>query len=80
MAQATSNFEIALKAEAKRVVRNWQPYSSDQRANHGASHRLGHRQRTADGHHFYTHPDVPNRAFDTRGAAARAALSDPTPA
>lgn len=72
---APGNFEIALKAEAKRVVRNFQPYTSEQRANHAASHRLGYRERQAVGRFFYTHPAIPNRAFDTRRAAAQAALS-----
>lgn len=70
-----TNLEVALKAEAKKVVRCFQPYSSDQRANHAASFLLGHRQREAVGHFFYVHPSVPNRAFDTRGQAARAALA-----
>lgn len=71
-----TNYEAALKAEAKKVVRCFQSYSSEQRANHAASFRLGHRQREAVGHFFYTHPDVPGVAFDTRGAAARAALAN----
>jgi Zn-dependent protease with chaperone function len=73
-AEQLTNYEAALKAETRRVVRNYQPYSSDQRANHAASFRLGHRQRLADGEFFYTHPDIPNRCFDTRGQAARAGL------
>lgn len=69
-----SNFEAALKAEAKRVVRCFQHFTSEQRANHAASHRLGFRQRESVGRFFYTHPDVPGLAFDRRGDAARAAL------
>jgi len=69
-----SNYASALKAEAKRVARCFQPYSSEQRADHAASGRLGHRQREAIGHFFYTHPAIPNRCFDTRGQAARAGL------
>lgn len=71
---ADTNFAVALKAEAKKVIRNFHPYSSETRANHAASHRLGHRQRQSLGEYFYTHPSVPGIAFQTRGAAARAAL------
>ena len=39
MATELTNYEIALKAEAKRVVRGFQPYASEQRANHAASPR-----------------------------------------
>ena len=72
---AASNYDEALKAEAKKVVRCFQPYSSEQRANHAASFRVGYRQREAVGHFYYVHPAIPNRAFDTRGKAARAALA-----
>jgi hypothetical protein len=65
---------VALKAEAKKVVRCFQPYSSDQRANHAASHRLGHRRRQAVGEFFYAHPAIPDRAYPTRGAAAAVGL------
>jgi hypothetical protein len=70
-----SNFQVALKAESKRVVRCFQRYGSETRADRAASHRLGHRQRTAAGEHFYVHPDLPNLAFPSRGAAAQAALA-----
>ena len=70
-----NNFEVALKAEAKRVTRCFQAHSSETRANHAASFRLGHRQREAVGEFFYVHPELPNKAFPTRGAAARAALA-----
>lgn len=69
-----TNYEVALKAEMKKVVRMYQPYTSEQRANHAASHRLGHKQRKADGHFFYMHPAIKNRAFDTRTQAAKAGL------
>ncbi len=67
---------------ARRVVRHFQPFTAEQRANHAASHRLTPGQQRAVGTHFYTHPDVPGRAFDTRRAAARAAVaaSEPAPA
>lgn len=73
--RTASNYEIALKAEQKRCVRIFQQYSSEQRASHAASHRLGYLQRQSTGHFFWTHPDVPNIAFETRIRAARAALS-----
>ena len=71
---ANSNFEAALKAERKNVVRCFHAYDSTTRANHAASFRLGHRQREAVGEFFYTHPAIPNRAFQTRKAAALAAI------
>ena len=49
--------------------------TAEQRANHAASHRLGHRQREAVGEAFYTHPDIPNRAFPSRRAAAEAGVA-----
>lgn len=69
-----ANYAAALKAEMRRVERNYQQYTCEQRANHAASHRLGHRQRVSPGRFFYTHPDVPGLAFSTRKAAAEAAL------
>ncbi len=69
------NYTIALKAEMKRVVRCFHRYSSETRANHAASFRLGHQQRQAVGEFFYTHPDIPNRAFPSRKKAALAAMS-----
>lgn len=64
----------ALVFERKRVVRHFQRYSAEQRANLAASHRAGPRQRTAVGEHFYTHPAVRGIAFPTRDRAARAGL------
>lgn len=72
-----TNFEVALRAERKKVIRCFHAYSSEQRANHAASFRLGHRQRVATGEFFYVHPDVPNIAFPTRKAAALAGLNAP---
>lgn len=69
------NYEIALAAERKRVVRGFYRYSSEMRADRAASFRLGHRQRAAVGEFYYTHPDRPGVCFGTRSAAARAALS-----
>ncbi|MFI6129471.1 hypothetical protein [Micromonospora sp. NPDC051141] len=63
----------AVALEAKRVVRQFQRYTSEQRADRAASHRLGHRQKTALGEHFYTHPGLPGVAFDSRKRAAETA-------
>lgn len=63
------------KAESKKVTRCFQPYSTDERAAHAASHRLGHRQKEARGHHFYVHSDMPNLGFPTRDRAVRAGLA-----
>jgi hypothetical protein len=70
-----SNFDTALKAELAKVVRNFQRFTSEQRATHASSHRLGHRQRQSVGETFYTHPSIPNVAFPTRRRAAEAALA-----
>lgn len=64
-----------IRAEAKRVVRNFQPYSSDTRAMHASSQRIGHRKRQSVGEYFYTHPEIPNIAFDQKKKAAIAALT-----
>lgn len=77
---ALSNWEVAYRAERKRVVRCLHHYSSETRANHAASFRLGHRQRAAIGEYFYTHPDREGIAFPTRKSAALAAMIPlPTP-
>jgi hypothetical protein len=70
-----SNFEVALKAEAKRVVRCWQAYGWEQRASNAANFRMGHQQRRSFGEFFYVHPAIPNRAFPRRKMAAEAALA-----
>jgi hypothetical protein len=71
---ALNNYEAALRAELKKVVRNFQRFDHEQRANHAASHRLGHRQRERVGEYFYTHPSIPHVAFPTRKRAAMAAM------
>ena len=63
-----------VKAEMKRVVRHWQRFDCDTRANMESSHRLGHRQRHQVGSFFYTHPDVGGICFEKRSVAARAAV------
>jgi hypothetical protein len=63
-----------LAVEMRRVVRHFQRYTSAQRADLAASHRVGYRQRRAVGEYFYTHPEVPGVGFPTRSGAARAFL------
>lgn len=61
------------------VERHFQRYTSEQRANRAASHRLGPRQRQAIGETFFTHPAVPGKAFATPREAAQAAVRATTP-
>lgn len=51
------------------AVRCYMHHTSETRAMHAASHRLGHKQRQASGEVFYVHPMVPDRAFSTAKAA-----------
>jgi hypothetical protein len=60
-------------AAAREVVRHFQRYTSEQRANLAASHRAGPRRRAAVGEYYYTHPSLPKRSFPSRNAAAKAA-------
>jgi hypothetical protein len=64
----------AQRAQMRRVVRHFEHYTSEQRSNMMASHRLGYQQKRAISEPFYTHPDVPGLAYSTRGEAARAGL------
>jgi len=64
-----------VNVEARRVVRYFQKFTAEQRADRAASRRLGRQQRREVGSFFYTHPDVPGRAFDTRRQAAQAAVA-----
>lgn len=72
---AMTNYEIALKAEMKKVTRCFHAFSSECRANHAASHRLGYLQKQRIGEFFYVHPSFPNTAFSTRKRAAQSALA-----
>lgn len=62
-----------------KLVRHFQQYSSDVRADRAASFRLGHVQRQAIGEVFWTHPSVPGVAFKTRKAAIQAAARSVNP-
>jgi len=68
-----TNFEIALKAEMKRAVRVFWPYTLEQRGSQFARHG-SLRVRTRRGEFRYIHPTVPGVAFRRRSDAARAAL------
>jgi hypothetical protein len=73
------NFDEAVKAEAKRVVRIFHAYSSDQRATLASHHRTSRSRKAIDGgEFFYTHPSVPGIAFRTRFAAAEYAVELPS--
>jgi hypothetical protein len=66
-----SNYEAALKAEAKLVVRCWQRHTWEQWAVQ-ASASL--KYRAPEGCFYYVHPALPNKAFPKRKLAAEAAV------
>jgi len=66
------NYDIALRAEMKRVVRHWQAFSTETRTIM-ASASLQY--RSPSGEYFYVHPDLPTVAFPRRGLAAKAATN-----
>lgn len=70
-----SNLDAAVKAEAKRCVKGFHKYTSEQRATHAASNRLGYQKRVSVGEVFWTHPDLPGVCYPTRKEAATAAVS-----
>jgi hypothetical protein len=55
-------------------VKIFQRYTSEQRASHAASHRLGHVQKHRVGEFFWYVPSIPDIAFATRKAALRAVV------
>ena len=67
-----SNFDLALKAEAKRVIRCWQRYDHEQRSLLASANL---KYRSGEGEFYYVHPDVPGKAFHKRKLAAEAALT-----
>jgi hypothetical protein len=69
-----SNYDVALKAEAKKVTRCFHHYDTDQIAL--LYSRQGNPSRDAlnRGVFFYIHPEIPNVAFSKRFDAAREAL------
>lgn len=75
MKKQMTNFDTALKEEAKKVVRVFHQFNTDQRATHAASRSLGYRQRKAEGQFFYMHPAFPKKGFSTRKQAAMAGLT-----
>lgn len=66
-----SNFEVALKAEAKRVVRSFHRYDTDTIAR--LYSRVGNPSQDAldRGVFFYTHQELPGICFRKRFDAAR---------
>ena len=54
------------------ATRGFQRYTSEQRANHASSHRLGHNKRIAVGEYFYAHQHAPGVCFPKRLQAERA--------
>ena len=56
------------------AVRCFEQYTSEQRANHAASFRLGHQQRQAVGEFFWVHEYCRGVCYPTRKDALRAAL------
>lgn len=61
--------------KAHPATRIFQRYTSEQRADHAASHRLGYRQREQVGFFFYVHPMTGNIAFDTAKQATTRAYA-----
>lgn len=55
------------------IVRCFQKYTHLERADMAASHRLGYRQRQANGRYYYITTHRPDVGFDTQGQAVAAA-------
>lgn len=75
MTKDNSNFDVALKAEMKKVVRHFQHFSTDQISLLYSLSGNPCRKALNRGEFFYSHPAIPNIAFPTRSAAARRALA-----
>lgn len=69
----TSNFETALKAEMKKVVRQFQHFTTDQMSLL-LSTRNNRTKCANRGEFFYTHPNVPGICFRSRSHAAEYAM------
>ncbi len=69
-----TNFEVALKAEMRRVQRHYYQFDAETTTRLRAAERRN-RRRSTEGEFYYTHPDLPGLAFPTRSAAAREALA-----
>jgi hypothetical protein len=78
MTEAGNNYAIALRAEAKKVVRIFHRYTVDQVSDLYARPGRPSRKALDRGEFFYTHPAIPGRGFSKRFDAARAALSQAT--
>jgi hypothetical protein len=71
---AVSNFEAALKAEMKKVVRRFHHYSTDRVALLRSRVGTPDRKAVDGGEFFYVHPDVHGICFRSRSQAASYAL------
>lgn len=70
-----SNYDTALRAEAKKVTRCFHHYDTDQNALLGARHQTRNSVKALNrGEFFYVHPDIPGIAFSKRFIAAAEAL------
>lgn len=69
-----SNFDAAVKAEAKKVIRCFHRYDSEVRSDRAASFRLTQGQRASMGEYYYVHPAIAGVAFSKRFDAARAVV------
>lgn len=58
-----------------KVIKHFQTYTHEQRADMRSSHRLGYRQKQRAGEVFWTHPDVPGLAFPSKRRAEEAAAA-----
>lgn len=69
-----SNYEVALKAEMKKVIRHFHHFSVDQISL--LYSKVGNPCRAAlnRGEFFYSHPEVPGISFKRRSDAANYAL------
>lgn len=56
------------------AVRCFHHYTSEQRSDLQSAHTQGYKARNRIGDVFWIHPFIPDRAFDTRAQALRAAL------
>jgi len=59
----------AAKHTTPKPIKHFQPYTSEERANHAASFRLTPGRRNAVGEVYWMHPLIPGVCFPTRRAA-----------
>lgn len=61
------------------ITRCFERFTSEVRADHAASFRLGPKQRYRMGDFYYVASSIPDRAFDTRKKAVEASLAPTHP-